>query len=104
MKVRPDHYQKMLENLRAVDKATIIQHARVVLHSGKFKDYQKCMRWHMVRLACLTPFIADTLYQYCNDDHIDTALRQAMLELEYDDLFTSIQGDYHGKTAEEIKE
>ena len=39
------------------------------------------LRWDAARQADLIPFFCDTLYQYANDDHIDTALRQYFSKL-----------------------
>ena len=41
----------------------------------------KRFRWDLANAAGLIPFFCDTLYQYMNDEHIDTALRSIVKPL-----------------------
>jgi len=44
-------------------------------NADKTKDLSKRFRWDLFHAAGGTKFACDTLYDYLNDDHIDTALR-----------------------------
>lgn len=36
----------------------------------------KRYRWDLLWACGMAKFVINTLYDYCNDDHIDTALRE----------------------------
>lgn len=38
-------------------------------------------QWDLIRVSGLMPFVCDTLYKYCNDVHIATALRSLVRPL-----------------------
>jgi hypothetical protein len=69
MKITHEHY----EHLRA---GMAIKHNDTAYQEYKRNGLSDMRyRWDCVRAAGLMPFICDTLYQYCDDRHIDTALR-----------------------------
>ena len=39
---------------------------------------EKATRWYLLRGAGLIPFVCETLYQYLDDNHIDSALKAIM--------------------------
>lgn len=74
MKMQPAHFEQLSKMVGKVIDA----------HPTALKEYQdqglsmECYRWYLYHLACFADQykLANQLYQYCNDDHIDTALRQ----------------------------
>lgn len=77
MKIKLEHYGHMTQALNAI-KPLILECIPVYKNSG-LSD--KRLRWDMMRQAGLITWACDTLYPYCNDDHIDTALRQYFSKL-----------------------
>ena len=72
MKITPKHYAHISHALDAIKPIIVemIPAYKAVGHSDKR------IRWDAARLAGLIPFICDNVYQYANDTHVDTALRQ----------------------------
>jgi hypothetical protein len=81
MKVTQAHYQYMLEAMRPLSDR-FMAHRLYLQNDSRVKDVEKRLRWDAFNGAKLTRFACDELYSYCNDDHIDTALRAIMKELE----------------------
>jgi hypothetical protein len=81
MKIKKEHYDYMLEAIRPFAE-TFDQRREWIREEGKAKDIEKRMRWDVSWVAVLYPFFCDTLYPYLNDNHIDTALRHIIFELE----------------------
>jgi len=48
----------------------------------RVKNADKRLRWDLLFKAGLTRWICDNLYSYCDDTHIDTALRTMMRSTE----------------------
>ncbi len=79
MKMLPAHYEVM--------RTAITKYAGNNLTSihTYYKDAnvsEKQFRWDLWRNAGLLTFTCSTLYQYLNDSHIDTALRNIVKGLE----------------------
>jgi hypothetical protein len=77
MKIKPEHFNKIVESLRPLADQ-IPAHREAVRESGKFQDLEKRIRWDWAHAAGLTPFFCAEIYDYANDEHIDTALRAAV--------------------------
>lgn len=77
MKITVQHYGYICRALNDI-KPIILQMRTAYKNSG-LSD--KRLRWDAARQADLIPFLCDTVYQYANDDHIDTALRQYFSKL-----------------------
>ena len=75
MKILPEHYKHM-ESAIASIAGQIPFIVKSVRTDGKYKDFDKRVRWDIWYHAGLTKFACDVLYQYCDDTHIDTALRK----------------------------
>lgn len=81
MKILPKDYLYMRDALkRNADlipafKAKIAQDPRV-------KDAAMRLRWDLAWYSDLGQFFNAVLYKYANDEHIDTALRRIMKEIE----------------------
>ena len=80
MKMTKEHYEHMKAAISTLDKESILATAKTVTN---YKDLNERMRWYMANQAGLLRFTCDVLYKYLNDDHIDTALKSIMKELDY---------------------
>jgi hypothetical protein len=76
MKIKPEHFEKLKQAVEAA----------VAAKPGVADEYRKAglsqmrFRWDALLAARIdgqpgTRFICDVLYEYLNDEHIDTALR-----------------------------
>lgn len=81
MKIKPEHYEHIKNAIDSLDREKIATHSKNVRESGKFKDFEKRMRWDLSYACGLTQFFCDNIYSYAHDDHIDTALKTAVSEL-----------------------
>ena len=81
MKIKYEHFMHMQSEIDKVVhlipdlKAAIAADIRV-------KNADKRLRWDLLFKAGLTRWICDNLYSYCDDTHIDTALRTMMRSTE----------------------
>jgi len=78
MKITPEH----LAHMRAAIAATIPVHPYTAADYARAGHSPKRYRWDLLYAAKLTPWICQHLYKYCNDEHIDTALRAILAELQ----------------------
>lgn len=87
MKIKPEHYSHMLEECRHVarhmpyNRAEYIARISSIPNIEKSTDPDKRYRWDLMYAAGLSRYVCDNVYPYANDDHIDTALRQIVKEL-----------------------
>lgn len=85
MKMTPEHYTYLLDNLRrrmaSLTPVQIRTYLKHLAEDPRVADPHKRLRWDLLHSAGLTPWLCDTLYGYLTDDHIDTALRRVMQEL-----------------------
>lgn len=89
MKIRPEHYAFMRDTIaKRVTKEQVDAHREAVRVSGRFTDLEKRIRWDVANATRtddgkrLTTWFC-SLYDYVNDDHIDTALKAVMKELNF---------------------
>lgn len=93
MKVKPEHikvlkdsidaYFAQLKNECGHDMNWFVrkyEHGRII-NAEHVKDINIRFAWDILRAANLTPFVTDTLYTYCNDSHVTTALRSFLPKL-----------------------
>jgi len=81
MKILKEHYEHMKVAINRIPENEYHRHKRCIIAAGEYKNSpEKVMRWKCARVVGLMDFITDTLYQYMNDDHVDTALRNIMKE------------------------
>lgn len=84
MKIKPEHYLEMRLAIEGI--ASKLAAHREFLLSPKNprppKDIDMRLRWDAISFAKGDKWICDNLYPYANDDHIDTALRKIMAEIE----------------------
>ncbi len=60
----------------------IAAHRESIRHEKSIRDLAKRLRWDLLYIAIGSRWICDNLYSYMNDDHIDTALRAIMAEIQ----------------------
>jgi hypothetical protein len=81
MKIKPEHYAHMRKAISAISAADMAAHRQHIVNEGKAQDVEKRLRWDLSYRAGLSRWIADNVYSYADDTHIDTALRAIMREL-----------------------
>lgn len=81
MKIKPEHYQYMLDAIKPL--APQVEGLRAaIIAEGKAKDVEKRLRWDLHYKAGLTRWICENVYPYANDVHLDTALRKIVASLQ----------------------
>jgi hypothetical protein len=81
MKITKEHYNEMKKRIEPFKN--LIKERREYLQTEKnVMDIEKRLRWDLYHIARLDKFTCDNLYSYCNDYHIDTALKAIMKELD----------------------
>lgn len=81
MKIQKEHYDFMKNAIASISKQAKAER-ELVAQSKTSLDKEKLFRWNMSYQAGLTKYICENVYEYANDDHIDTALRNIIKELE----------------------
>ena len=78
MKITPDHYATLHTAITRVQAAKLLPGRNYyVLQNLTAKRWRWDLLWRAKRVGYLPDrFIDDTLYGYCDDTHIDTALRR----------------------------
>lgn len=80
MKIKPEHYAIMRERIAAIYvNVPSVSYYETLPH---VKDAAKRRRWDASYLAKLSTFFNLEVYRYANDEHIDTALRAVLAELD----------------------
>lgn len=79
MKMKPEHYQHLKTAITALPLEKVKADLR---NDPRVKDFDKRLRWDLMYAAKLSDWACETLYPYLNDDHIDTALKAIMKEIE----------------------
>lgn len=80
MKIKPEHLAVMRERITAVyPQLKPLEHYAAL---PNVKDPAMRRRWDASHLAQLSPFFALEVYSYANDEHINTALRAILAELD----------------------
>lgn len=85
MKIESGHYEKLKKLVSATaTKERLAEHRAALVEYGKCQDVEMRIRWDAFyciphehrRLLC------QELYNYLDDDHIDTALKKIIKEIE----------------------
>lgn len=79
MKIKTEHYQEMKKAIEALPRDKVLEHKALELGNDK----QKRFLWDVFWAAKLYKLTSDCLYDYLNDDHIETALKKIAKELNY---------------------
>ena len=82
MKIKAEHYEHMKQAISKVDKEIAASHKASLKDDPRVKDIDKRFRWDLLYAAKLSIWMCDNLYSYMNDDHVDTALKNIVKELE----------------------
>ena len=81
MKMTPEHYRRLEGMLDAVATDYAVGHLRAIAESDpRTKDVRKRLRWDLlwsIPSGVRRPWFGE-VYTYCDDTHIDTALRHYM--------------------------
>ena len=83
MKIKPEHYATLKEAIRTTLSQNPTSHE--VYRKEGFTEMR--FRWDLLWASkvgeqTISRWISDTIYEYANDEHIDTALRRIVKELE----------------------
>jgi hypothetical protein len=79
MKIKPEHYDHMVDTMRAAQNAQPTKTRKAYEESGLTA---KRHRWDLMHAAKLTPWLCANVYPYAHDSHVDTALRNVIYQLE----------------------
>lgn len=83
MKIQSTHYEYMKQEIWSLDLDKVKEHKKGIMDGIiPCQNKAKRFRWDCFQAAHLSKWACDNLYAYVNDDHIDTALRQIVKELE----------------------
>lgn len=80
MKITPAHYSAIRSSIIPLADR-FHGHREFLRLEGKSNDVEKRLRWDAFHASNHAGILSD-LYAYLNDDHIDTALRSIMREIE----------------------
>lgn len=84
MKIKPEHYE-VLRDALIKNRDKIAAHRQYLLspqNPRQPKDVEMRLRWDLLWAAGISQWLSDTISPYANDNHIDTALRKIMSEIE----------------------
>lgn len=82
MKMTKQHYSQLVAALKTIDIEKIKAHKIALQNDVRVKDLEKRLRWDCFwSLNQFRSLVMNEWYSYMNDNHIDTALKAAMKEL-----------------------
>jgi hypothetical protein len=85
MKIKSEHYSHLKAEIEKLvkfkSKNAVLAYKESLKTDDRIKDLDKRFRWDLFKAACLVRFTCENLYNYLNDDHIDTALKSIIKEL-----------------------
>lgn len=81
MKVEKEHYNYMKGEISKISLEELSEHVAKVKESGNYKDLGMRLRWDLFWAARLGEYARDNILKYANDTHIDTALRNIVVDL-----------------------
>ena len=82
MKMKKEHYNHIKNEIAKIDKKDIAHNKQFIEKEGKAHDPAMRLRWDCLWCTGLSKWLCENVYKYCNDNHIDTALKQIMIELK----------------------
>lgn len=83
MKIKPEHYKVLRDEIRQVaTPEKVLRHRSELANDSRVKDVDKRLRWDCLHACRLSAWVSENIYPYANDEHIDTALRQIVGEIE----------------------
>ena len=85
MKIKKEHFEYMKSKIEEnVDGYGYQFYKRRIVKEGKAKDLAKRARWDLSHAYIGSMWICENLYSYCDDNHIDTALRRIVSDLGFE--------------------
>ena len=83
MKIKLEHYNT-LKNVILLSKDKINLYRQAIIKEGTAKDIEKRLRWDLLWSIPdnIRTSLINQIYTYANDEHIDTALKKLVRELE----------------------
>ena len=84
MKIKPEHYAELKSKIATfvdANREVVLAHREALKSDERVRDLDKRFRWDVGHAAGVTSWACGALYPYMNDDHIDTALRHVVVEL-----------------------
>lgn len=83
MKIKTEHYQFMKDAIAGLHPDTVAYLKQRAAEDSRVKDKAKLLRWDLLYISeAGSRWICDNIYPYADDNHIDTALRKIMRELD----------------------
>ncbi len=88
MKITPEHYEHLRSRCELAAKTfdwsaeQVQRQIEIYRAAPEVSDPEKRVRWNLLWAARLSQWLCENVYPYANDDHIDTALKQIMLDLK----------------------
>lgn len=76
-----NHMKSQIETFVAANQVKIAGHKIALQNDTRVKDLGKRFRWDLFNASGLLDFTCQTLYKYCNDSHIDSALKKIVQEI-----------------------
>ena len=90
MKIKPEHYEHIKTEIKTlVDKADnrerMITYKLSLANDARVMNLAKRFRWDILyAVSGMSTWLSKEVYPYANDEHIDTALRAIIRELNLD--------------------
>ena len=78
MKIKKEHLDAIDLAIGTMSADKIEKHRAFITAEGKAKDIEKRLRWDLLSATLGSGWICREIYPYANDEHLDTALRNAM--------------------------
>lgn len=80
MKMTPEHYEKLKAMMMPMADR-VPGHRLSLIADPRVKDMEMRVRWDWFWASKPGDFVTKELYEYLDDRHIDTALKQIMKEI-----------------------
>lgn len=85
MKIKPEHYEYMRAAIASLvevkGEPVLREHYELLKTDDRVRDVGKRFRWDLQYAAKISAWVCDNIYPYAEDDHIDTAMRRIVKEL-----------------------
>ena len=82
MKIKAEHYTHIKNIIEALPRDKLLAHKEALKSDASVKDLDKRFRNDLI-FAIPARWICDNLYPYMDDRHLDTALKNIVIELGY---------------------
>lgn len=86
LKMKPEHYQYLKEKMQPLNRADVKIMKAKIFSDPKVKDPAMRFRWDLFRSTVPFLWVRENLYYYLTDNHIDSALKQIVKDLDLEVL------------------